>query len=61
MANNYSEAYHAKHAKRIMEGEPWDLVETGRGNVKNNGVMDGVIDCDSIEYSSHTLVNTVNQ
>ena len=28
--------------------------------VKNNGVMDGVTDCDSTEYSNLALANTVN-
>ena len=28
---------------------------------KNNGVMDGVTDCDSDEYSSHALANPVDQ
>ena len=29
--------------------------------VKNNGVMDGVMDFESTEYSSHALTNNVNQ
>ena len=36
-------------------------MESGSENVKNNGVLDGVIDCDSTEYSSYTLANDVNQ
>ena len=36
-------------------------METGRENVKNNGVTDGVMDCEFIEYYSHTLANTVDQ
>ena len=57
---NFYEDDHAKHAKRIIEGELWELVETGRENVKNNGVLDGVMDCDLIEYSSHKLANDMN-
>ena len=42
----FFEADHAKHANRITEGEIWELVETGRENIKNNGVFDGVVDFD---------------
>ena len=58
---NCGEADHAKHAKRITEGELWDLAETGEENVRNNGVLDGVMNCDSAEDSSHALNNDVNQ
>ena len=61
MMNNFSEADHDKHAERITEGEIWVIVETGRENVNNNGVMDGVTDYDSAEYYSHTIANTMNQ
>ena len=44
-----------------MEGEHWDLVETGMYNVKNNGVMDGVMDFDPLECYSHSRANKVNQ
>ena len=30
MTNIFSQADYAKHAKRIMEGEIWEIVETGR-------------------------------
>ena len=30
-------------------------METGRDNVNNNGVLDGVMDIESTEYSSHAL------
>ena len=30
-------------------------------NVKNNGVLDGVMDCESTEDSSHAFTNAVNQ
>ena len=40
-------------------------METGRENFKNDrvtdGVTDGVTDYESIEYSSYTLANTVDQ
>ena len=61
MTKNCSESDQTKHAKRITEIELRELVDTGRENVNNNGVMDGVTDCDSNEYSSHTLDNTTNQ
>ena len=44
MTKNCSEQFHAKHAKRIAEGDLREIVETRRENVKNNGVMDGVTD-----------------
>ena len=43
MTNNCSEPDYVKHMKRITEGELWDIVETGRYNVKNIRVMDGVM------------------
>ena len=61
MDDNCSETYHAKHVKIIMEGELWGIMETGRKNVKNNGVLYGVMDFDLIEYSSHSLSNAMNQ
>ena len=36
VSKNCSEADYVKHTKRISEGELWELMETGRGNVKNN-------------------------
>ena len=61
MIKNFSEAGYVKHMNRIMEGELWELVGTGRVNANNDGVVDGVMDCDSIEYSSHTLADAVNK
>ena len=55
MINNGSEAEYAKHMKRIIERELWEIVETGSDNVKNIRVMDEVMDRDSTEYSSHSL------
>ena len=61
LTNICSEANCATQAKIIMEGELWDLVETGMHNVKNSGVMDGVMDFDPLEYYSHSRANKVNQ
>ena len=61
MTKNFFEDDHTKHVKRIMEGELWEIVETGRDNVKNNRVVDGVTYFDSTEYSSQALNNTANQ
>ena len=61
MKRNFSESDHAKNAKRITEGELWEIVENGRENVKNNGVLDRFMDCESTKYSSHTLSNTTKQ
>ena len=61
ITSNISEADNTKHARRITKGELWELVKTGRENVNNNRVMDGVTDCESTEYYSHALANTVNQ
>ena len=47
MTKNFSETDYVKHTKRITEGELWDLMETGRENVKNNGVLDGSMDLES--------------
>ena len=40
MTKNCSEADYVKHMNRTTEGELWDLVETGRDNIKNFGVTD---------------------
>ena len=55
MTNNFYDTDNVKHTKRIVGGEIWELMETGRENVKNNGVLYEVMDCDSTEYSSHSL------
>ena len=44
-----------KHAKSIREGELWEIVETGRGNVKITIVTDDVIKNDKTECSSQAL------
>ena len=49
-----------RHKKRITEGELWELVDTGRENVKKTGVTDDVITRDKTEYSSHTLAEVVD-
>ena len=52
MTKNCSEADYVKRMKRITEGELWELVYIG--------VMDGVMDHDSTEYSSRTLAEVVD-
>ena len=61
MTNNCFKADKAKHAKRITEGELWDLVEALRDNVNNIGVLDGVMDFDLTEYSSPAIYDAVNK
>ena len=46
--------------KRITEGELWELVDIGRGDVKNNRFMNDVINGDKTEYSSHKLTEIVD-
>ena len=46
--------------KRITEGELWEIVDTGRENVKRTGVTDDVITCDKTEYSSHTITEAMD-
>ena len=60
MMRNTSEAYFVKHTKRIIDGELWELVETGRGNANNIRVTDDFIKCNKTEYSSHTLADVVD-
>ena len=43
MTKNTLEADFARHMKRIIEGELWYLMDTGRENVKKTGVTDDVI------------------
>ena len=61
MTENTSEADFVRHTRRITEGELWELVYTGRENVKNAGVTDDIISRDKTEYSSHALVEVVNR
>ena len=61
MTKNCSKADYAKYTKRITEGELWDLVEVLRENLNNNGVLDGVMDCDLTEYSSPAIYDAVNK
>ena len=60
MMKNFPEADYINHMKGITEEELWELVENRIYNVKNNGVLDGVMYCDSTEYSSHTLAGVVD-
>ena len=46
--------------KSITEGELWEIVETGRKNVNNIIIMDGIMDCESTEYSSHALADVMD-
>ena len=55
MTKNTSEADFVRHMERITEGELWELMDTGRENVKKTGVTDNIITCDKNEYSSHAL------
>ena len=57
---NCPEADYVKRMKRIMEGELWEIMETGRNNFNDNGVVDGVMYYDSTEYSSHALAEVVD-
>ena len=54
-----TEADLARHTRRITEGELWELVDTGRENVKKTGVTDDIITHDKTEYSIHTLTEVV--
>ena len=60
MTKNNLEADFERHMKRITDGEQWELVDTGRENVKNTRVTDDVIIRDKNGYSSHTLVEVVD-
>ena len=55
MTNNTSEAYFARHMRSITEGELWEIVDTGRENIKKTGVKYDIITRDKTEYSSHAL------
>ena len=72
MTKNTSEADFAKHMKTITQGEIWEILDTGRQNIKKTGVMDDVITRDNktgvtddvitrdkIEYFSHILAEVV--
>ena len=60
MKKNTSEADFATHMKIITKGELWDLMGTGRENVKNTRVADDVITRDKTEYSIHALSDIVD-
>ena len=59
MTKNTPETHFARHTKRIIEGELWELVDTGRENFRNARVTDDVISRDKTEYYSHTLIITI--
>ena len=47
--------------KRIIKGAPWNLVDTRRDNVKNNEVLDGVMDHYLAAYYIHALADAMNK
>ena len=61
MTKNNSEADFASHMGIITERELWELVDTGRENVNNTRVVDGIITRDNTECSSHTLAEVVDE
>ena len=60
MNKNILKSDFARHTRRITEGEIWELMDTGRENVKKTGVTDDVITRDKTEYSSHAHAEVVN-
>ena len=60
MTKKSSEEDCVMHMKRIIEGELWEIVDTGRENVKNTRVTDDVITHDKTKYSSHALDEVVD-
>ena len=61
MTKNTLETNFARHMGRITEGEFWELVDTGRGDVKKTGVTDDIITRDKTEYSIHSLAEFVDR
>ena len=61
MTKNTPEAYFSRHMKSITEGKIWELVDTGRENVKKTGFTDDVIKRDKTGYSSHTLAEVMDK
>ena len=60
MNKNTSELKLAKHMRRVTEGELWELVDTGRDNVKKNGLTDDIINLDKTQYPSHALAEVMD-
>ena len=60
MTKNTSEADFIRYIKIIVERELWEIVDTGRKNVKNNRVTDDVITRDNYGYFSHTPAEFVD-
>ena len=60
MTKNCSKKYYVKHMKSITEGEIWEILENGRDNVKNIGVMYEMMEFDNTEYYSHALAEVVD-
>ena len=61
MTKNTLEADFPRHMRRITEGELWELVDTGRGDIKKTGFTYGVITFDKTEYSNHAFAEVVNR
>ena len=59
MTKNILEEDFMRHMGRIIEGELWEIVYTGRENVKKTGATDDVITREKVEYSSHALAEVL--
>ena len=57
----FSKANRVKYTRIIRERKLLGLVETGRENVKNNGITNGVTDYESTEWSIHSQTNPVDK
>ena len=60
MTKKSSEADCVMHMKRIIEGELWEIVDTGSENVNNTRVTHDFINRDNTEYYSHALAEVVD-
>ena len=60
MTNKTTEAYFLEHIRIITEKELWNLLYTGRENVKNTRVTNDVITYYKTKYSSYALAEAVN-
>ena len=60
MTKNKPEKYFTRYMKIITEGKLWELLYTGRENVKNARVTEDVITCDKTEYSIHSLAEVMD-
>ena len=60
MIKKSSAADFVRHMKRTTEGEIWEIVDTGRENIKNTRVTDYVINYEKNEYYIHALAEVMN-